>query len=455
MNTRDDGLKRGMKPRHLRMIALGSSIGTGLFLGSGASVQLAGPGVLVSFLIAGFIIYLFMRMLGEMAVAHPVAGSFSAYAREYIGPTAGFITGWNWWFTCIVVGMAELTAAGTFVEFWFPALPHWITALIALVAITALNLIHVGAFAEAEYWLSLVKVAALILMIVGGLALVSGLSPQPAIGYQNIVAHGGFFPTGFSGVLLSLVAVLFTFGGIESIGTAAGEAEEPEKSMPKAINTVLWRVLIFYVGGMGIVVLLAPWNELDTSTSPFVQVLDSLGVRAAASLLNAVVLLAALSVLNTMTYSGGRMLRDLSRNGQAPPFFNHTTKAGLPLRALLFNSALMGSSVLLNYFFEGRILLVLMAIIVGASIITWTAICISHLRFRRIQGKTSYPAPLFPFANYLCMAFFTLVVVLMAFLPDYRTGLIALPLWVLALGGIWIGKKHYEKKTSSQATPAS
>lgn len=451
--TQDDGLHRGMKSRHLQMISFGSAIGTGLFLGSGASIQQAGPGVLVAFAIAGIIIYLIMRMLGEMAVAHPVSGSFGTYAREFVGPRAGFITGWNWWFTTIVVGMLELTAAGTIMDFWFPNLPHWITALVTLLVVAAINLIHVGAFAEAEFWLSFVKVGALILMIVVGLAIVFGLTPEPAVGVKNITENGGMFPMGLSGVLFSLVAVIFTFGGIESIGTAAGETENPEKTIPNAINSVIWRILVFYLGGMGIIVLLAPWNQLDTATSPFVRALNTLGIAGAATGLNIIVLIAALSVFNTMTFSGARMLRDLAVGDQAPPLFAATTKNGVPVRALLFNAALMGSAVLLNYLFEGKLLIVLIAIIVGAELISWTSIVISHWKFRQLQAAAgqapSFHAPLFPIANIVCVAFFALVYVLMAILPDYRMGAIALPLWILALGIIWQGKMLHDKRAAA------
>ncbi|MEJ5997838.1 amino acid permease [Corynebacterium sp. H130] len=445
VELQEDGLHRGMKSRHLQMISFGSAIGTGLFLGSGASIQQAGPAVLLAFAIGGFIIYLVMRMLGEMAVAHPVSGSFSTYAREYIGPRAGFITGWNWWFTTITVGMLELTAAGTIMDFWFPDLPHWITALVTLLIVTAINLVHVGAFAEAEFWLSFIKVAALILMIVVGVAIVLGLTPEPALGIKNITEHGGFFPMGFTGVLFSLVAVIFAFGGIESIGTAAGETQDPEETLPKAINSVIWRILVFYIGGMGIIVLLAPWNQLDTATSPFVRALTTIGVSGAATGLNLIVLIAALSVFNTMTFSGTRMLRDLSIGDQAPPFFAKTTAKGVPLRALLFNSALMGTAVLLNYLFEGKLLIVFIAVIVGAELISWTSICLAHLKFRKLNPHAAYKAPLFPIANILCIAFFAMIYVLMAILPDYRTGAIALPIWILVLGVIWQGKIIHDK----------
>ena len=440
----DGGLQRGVKQRHMQMIAFGSSIGTGLFLGSAESISYAGPAVLLAFLIVGAIVYLLMRMLGEMAVAHPVSGSFAAYAREFIGPRAGFIAGWNWWFTTIVVGMIELTAMGTFLDFWFPSIPHWLTALVTLLVVVTINAARVSVFAEAEYWLSLIKVIALTLMIVLGIVLVLGLGPEPAVGTDNLFIHGGFFPNGATGVLFSLVAVTFTFGGIMSIGTAAGEAQDPSKSIPRAVNSVIWRILLFYLGGMSVILLLAPWDEQGSSASPFIRVLTAVGVDGAAHLLNLVILVAVASVCNTMTYSGSRMLRDLSRNGQAPAWFSATTKKGLPLRALLFDATLMGVVVILNYFFEGKVFAVLLAIIVGSELITWASISFAHLRFRAGGGQSSFRAPFSPAANWLCAGFYLLVLVLMACLPDYRVGLLALIAWVVALSVISALRKHDE-----------
>ncbi|MEH0146967.1 amino acid permease [Corynebacterium sp. Q4381] len=433
LTDRDAGLRRGMKSRQLRMIALGSAIGTGLFLGSAESIGYAGPGVLLAFLVVGAVVYSLMRMLGEMAVAHPVSGSFAAYARDYIGPRAGFIAGWNWWYTTIVVGMIELTAMGTFLDFWFPSIPHWVTALVTLLVVLVINAARVSIFAEAEYWLSLIKVVALIAMIALGLSLVLGLGPEPALGFDNMVAHGGFLPKGVSGVVFSLVAVTFTFGGVMSIGTAAGETEDPERTIPKAINSVIWRILVFYIGGIGVILLLAPWDELDNSVSPFVRVLTFVGVDGAANLLNLVILAAVASVCNTMTYSGSRMLRDLAINGQAPRAFAATTQKGLPLPALLFNCSLMGVVVLLNYFFEGRVFQILLAVVVGSELITWASVNFAHLNFRRRGESSSFTAPGYPVANYLCAAYFALVLVLMAVLPDYRAGLFALIAWSVAL----------------------
>ena len=445
----ETGLQRRVKSRQLQMIAFGSSIGTGLFLGSADSIQYAGPAVLVSFAIVGVIVFFLMRMLGEMAVEHPTSGSFAAYSREYIGRWAGFITGWNWWFTTIVVGMLEMTALGTFLDFWFPGFPHWITALVSLIVVLGLNLLRVSVFAETEYWLSLAKVTALVLMIILGLLLVFGLGPEPAIGTQHLTAHGGFMPNGLSGVMFALVAVTFTFGGIMSIGTAAGEADDPDHAIPRAVRSVIWRILVFYIGGIGTILLLAPWNEQESNESPFIRVLTGVGYDGAATLLNVVIVIAVASVLNTMTYSGARTLRDLARSGQAPAALAKTSEKGLPFNALLFNGALMGVVVILNYFFEGKIFAVLLAIIVGTELITWAGICVSHLNFRKrmdAAGKEShFKAPLYPVANWICIAFFIAVLAMMAYLPEYRMGLFTLVAWILTLTIIGNVRKRWVK----------
>ena len=234
-------------------------------------------------------------------------------------------------------------------------------------------------------------------------------------------------------MVFSLVAVTFTFGGIMSIGTAAGETEDPSRAIPKAINSVIWRILVFYIGGIGVILLLAPWDAQDTGASPFVRVLQFVGIDGAAHVLNLVILTAVASVCNTMTYSGSRMLRDLAINGQAPRFFAATTAKGLPLRALLFDATLMGTDVLFNYFIEGRVFQVLLAVVVGSELITWAAVNFAHLGFRKRGLSSSFKAPCAPYANYLCAGYFVLVLALMAWLPEYRAGLLALAIWVALL----------------------
>ena len=314
-------MKRGLKNRHLQMIALGGAIGTGLFYGSTSTIALAGPSVMLAYLAGGIVIFFIMRMLGEMAVDEPVSGSFSYYAAKYWGRFPGFLSGWNYWFNYVLVSMAELTAVGIYMNFWFPDLPQWLSALVCLVSITALNLVNVKAYGEAEFWMALIKIAAIVSMILLGLGLLfSSGQPFPE-NFSNLWSNGGFLPHGVWGLLEATAVVMFSFGGIELIGITAGEAENPDRTIPRAINQVIWRILIFYVGTMAVLMALWPWDQVGTQASPFVQIFDNVGVPAAAHILNFVVLTAAVSVYNSAIYSNSRMLYGLAKEGEAPAFF--------------------------------------------------------------------------------------------------------------------------------------
>ncbi|WP_413798349.1 amino acid permease [Streptomyces iranensis] len=454
-NDTGSGMQRGLQNRHIQMIALGSAIGTGLFLVSSSTIQAAGPIVLLAYVVAGAVLFLIMRLLGEMAVARPTSGSFSDYAHTYLGRTAGFVIGWNCWFTCIVVSMLELTAIGSFVEFWFPGLPHWVSAAIALTAITAVNLIHVSAFGEFEFWFTLIKVAAILAMIGLGVAIILGAGHYDVHGLDNLWSHGGFAPYGVHGLLLSLVGVTFTFAGIEVLGITAGEAKRPELSIPKAVNQVPIRILMFYVGAIGIMLIIWPWNRVGTDGSPFVLMLSGLGIGGAATLLNIVVITAALSVYNSMAYSSARLMHSLAKKRQAPALFTRINRQGVPVPGLLVNSAVTAVVVVLNYCFPGRLLMILVAITLSAEIITWSSIALSHLRFRKAvaldaASGRAFKAPFQPYSNYLCLAYFVLVVVLMAQIPDFRKGAIALPLWLTVLIMASFAQRRFTRRVPAQ-----
>ena len=333
-------LKRGLKNRHLQMIALGTAVGTGLFYGSTSTISLAGPAVSLSYLIGGIIIFFIVRMLGEMSVEEPVSGSFSYYASKYWGDLAGFLAGWNYWFLYVVMSMAELTAVGIYLAYWFPDLPQWIGILICLVVITAINSITVSAYGEIEFWMALIKISAIIFMIIFGTYLIfTNGKPFPE-NFSNLWIHGGFFPNGAWGMMLSIVPVLFSFGGIELIGITAGEAENPEKTLPRAINQVIYRILIFYVGTMIVLMSLWAWNEVGVGASPFVQIFENLGITSAAHILNFVVLSAAVSVYNSAIYSESRMLYGMAESGNAPKFFSKLSKRKVPINGILVSSGI-------------------------------------------------------------------------------------------------------------------
>jgi amino acid transporter, AAT family len=431
-------LKRALSERHIQMIALGGAIGVGLFYGSATTIQMAGPAISLAYLLGGLIIFIIMRALGEMAVAEPMSGSFSAYAYRYVGPLAGFVTGWTYWFLWIFAGMAEITVIGSYVNYWFPSIPHWVSALGALILMLSINLINVKAFGEFEFWFALIKVVAILGMIGAGILLILGVGGRAPIGLTNLWVHGGFMPNGIYGVLLSLVLVMFSFGGTELVGVTAGEAEDPQKTIPKAINNVIGRILIFYVGALLIMMAIYPWNEIGTQGSPFVLIFDQIGIPAAASIINLVVITAALSAFNSGLFSTGRMLYNLSLQKNAPKIFSQLSPSGVPRNGILFSSLLILVAVVLNYYLPGRVFLLISSVATIAIIITWVSILVTHYRFRQLKTpeeirNLTFKLPYHKILLTIALLFLILVVVLMGFIPDMRIALIIGPIWLLIL----------------------
>ncbi len=446
-------LQRGLKNRHIQMIALGGAIGTGLFYGSSTSIKLTGPAITLAYLIGGFIIFLIMRALGEMSVDHPVSGSFSHYAYTNWGEFPGFLSGWNYWFNYIVVSMAELSVVGIYVNYWLPDIPTWLSALIFLVIITSINLINVKLYGEFEFWFALVKVVAIIAMIVLGLFMIfTGIgNGGQATGFSNLWAHGGFLPNGITGLLFSLVMVMFSFGGVELIGITAGEADNPTKTIPKAINQVVWRILIFYIGALAVMMTIFPWNKLGESGSPFVEIFSKIGIPAAAGILNLVVLTAALSAYNSGLYSNGRMLHGLALQGNAPKSFAKVSKSGTPVVGVLVSSALTLVAVAMNYLVPGKVFVYLISIATFAGILNWTMIIITQLKFRKSKSpeevaKLKFKLPFYPISSYITLAFMAMILVLMALMPDMRVALIIGPIWMLVLFVAFMIRKRSVKK---------
>lgn len=442
----EEKLKRGLKNRHLQMIALGTAVGTGLFYGSTSTIALAGPAVSLSYLFGGIIVFFIMRMLGEMAVEEPVSGSFSYYADKYWGKFPGFLAGWNYWFLYIFVSMAELSAVSIYVSYWLPDLPQWISALVCLVVITLINLITVSLYGEIEFWMALIKITAIILMILLGSYYIFEMPEPFPENFSYLWDHGGFFPNGAWGLCLSFVPVIFSFGGIELIGITAGEAENPDKTIPRAINQVIYRILIFYVGTMIVLMTLWPWNEVGTEASPFVQIFESTGFTHAANLLNFVVLTAAVSVYNSAIYSNSRMLYGLAENSEAPKFFSKLSSRKVPVNGILFSSGITLLVVILNYLFPGQIFMYLMSIVTGAVIISWAIIILTHFKFREHCRKNNltpkFKSLLFPYTNYLCLAFIVAIIFLMTTMEEMRLAVMLMPIW---LGVIWIFYKQKKR----------
>ncbi len=428
-------LARRLKNRHIQLIALGGAIGTGLFYGAAESIRLVGPAIVLSYLIGGGVIYLIMRMLGEMSTQEPVAGAFSDFAHRYWGGFAGFLSGWNYWLLYILVSMAELTVVGLYVNFWWPAFPAWATALVIWAAVTAINLFQVKLFGEFEFWLALIKILAIIGMIALGLVLVFGSHGDSPVGLANFWRHGGFLPNGIHGLLLSLVVVMFSFGGTELIGITAGEADDPRRSIPRAVNQVLWRILIFYIGAVAVLVMLYPWTEIGDAGSPFVLIFSDLGIPAAPDILNLVVLTAAVSVYNSGMYSNGRMLYSLAEQGNAPRVFRRLGRNQVPWVGIVFSSACTFVVVIINFLVPHGAFMRVMAVATAAAALTWAMIVLVHLRFRRAHARASlhFAAPWYPWANWLCVAFLVLLVALMTQLESTRPAVYVLPAWVLVL----------------------
>ena len=447
MDTAKHELKRGLKNRHIQLIALGGAIGTGLFLGVAQTIQQAGPSALLGYAIAGLVAFLIMRQLGEMIVDEPVAGSFGYFASKYGSPMAGFVSGWNYWVMYILVSMAELSALGIYVQYWFPGIPTWVSALGFFVLVNSLSLLNVKAFGELEFWFSIIKVAAVVGMIVFGLYLLISDTAGPQAGVANLWQHGGFFPNGFVGLALSMAVIMFSFGGLEMIGITAAEADDPGRTIPRAINQAIWRIAIFYVGALAVLLMLYPWQKVVLGGSPFVLIFAALDSNLVANILNLVVLTAALSVYNGCTYANSRMLFGLAEQGNAPRALLKVSKRGVPLAALGVSAIATGICICVNYFLPRDAFGMLMGLAVAALVINWGMVCWSHLRFRRAKQAagqpTAFRSPLFPLTNYLCLAFLAGIIVVMYLTPALQLSVWMIPAWLglLALG-YWLRQRQ-------------
>ncbi|UUM26141.1 amino acid permease [Acinetobacter colistiniresistens] len=443
MNNTSPQLKRGLKNRHIHLIAMGGAVGTGLFLGSAQVIQSAGPSIILGYAIVGLIAFLIMRQMGEMIVEEPVAGSFSYFSQKYWGRFAGFLSGWNYWVVYILVAMTELTAIAKYIHYWWPHIPAWVSTLFFFIFVTCLNLGNVKFYGESEFWLAIIKVVAVISMILFGLYLLLTAGADSTASFTNLWQHGGFFPHGFSGLFYMLAFLMFAFGGIELIGMTAAEAENPEKSIPQAINQVIFRILVFYVASLAIIMSLIPWNQLDLGgldKSPFVMIFSQLGIDWAAHLLNFIILTAALSVYNSGMYANSRMLFGLAVQGNAPKIFAKVSKQGVPIPAVIFSSVLIFGCVLLNYFVPEQALSHLMYMAVAALVLNWAIISFTHLKFKRavrLEGTAvKFPALFSPFSNYLVLAFIVMILYIM-WTQGFKESVILIPVWIMFMFGLF------------------
>ncbi|UVM57274.1 amino acid permease [Pseudomonas sp. B21-012] len=449
MNENSTALRRGLSTRHIRFMALGSAIGTGLFYGSAAAIKLAGPSVLLAYLIGGAAIYMMMRALGEMAVRNPVSGSFGQYASQYLGRFAGFLTGWSYAFSMLVVCLADVTAFGVYMSFWFPDTPRWIWVLGIVFFIGALNLCSVRVFGELEFWLSLLKVTAIVSMILAGAAVLMfgiqlGGAGEPLAAVSNLWSHGGFFPNGVGGMIASFTVVMFAFGGVEMIGITAGEAKDPQRVIPRAINSVPLRILLFYVFTLLVLMSIYPWSKIGSEGSPFVQIFSGLGIGSAATLLNIVVISAAVSAINSDIFSAGRMMYGMAHNGQAPASFAQLSRFGVPWMTVVVMAVALLLGVVLNYLAPDNLFLILAAVVTFSIVWVWLMILLSQIVMRRRMSadevaRLHFPVPFWPVGPACAVVFMLFIFGVLAWFPDTRMALYVGIGWLALLSlGYWL-----------------
>ncbi|WP_311390194.1 amino acid permease [Corynebacterium haemomassiliense] len=421
--------RSGLNARHIHFIALGSAIGTGLFYGSAGAIQAAGPSVLLVYLLGGAVVYFMLRALGEMSVRNPVRGSFAVYCRKYLGGWGGYITGWMFAFEMMIVCLADLTAITIYMKFWFPTTPAWVWITVTLLIISAANLAAVRLFGELEFLLTLIKVGAVVAMIVGGAAILAfNLGSQPeTMGVSNLWSDGGFFANGISGMAASFILVLFAFGGTEIIGVAGTEAEDPDRSIPKAVNTVPARILIFYVLSILIILMINPWRTINGEDSPFVQIFDTLGVSWAAALLNVVVLSASLSAINADLFGTGRVLAGLAKEKLAPRAMAKTYR-DVPVMTVVMLIIALVVGVFLNQRYPD-IFETVAALATFATIFVWLMILLAHIASRRNispaeEQDLKFPVPFWPYGQWFAVAFILFTFGTMVWMEEFHTALI-------------------------------
>ncbi|MGA5132809.1 amino acid permease [Streptomyces olivoreticuli] len=435
-------LGNGLRPRHLTMLALGGVIGAGLFVGSGTGLRVAGPAIIVSYALAAGLALLVMRMLGELAANMPASGSFSVYAERALGKWAGFTAGWLYWWVTVIAIAIELIAASSILHQWLPAVPQWTFALVALAVFTIANMLSVASFGEAEFWFAGIKVAAIIAFLALGVTAMCGALPGVhSPGLDNITGHGGFVPQGWNSIVAGLLAVVFAFGGMEVITMAAAESGDPARSVTKAVNSAIWRISLFYLGSIAVIVALLPWDSAEPGRSPYVAVLDRLGVPGAGRLIEVVVLIALLSAMNANLYGASRMAHSLAARGAAPRALLRTSRRGAPRLAVAASAAFGFCSIALDHAWPERILPFLAKAMGGAMLFMWLTVAVAHLVLRRRLERDSPEALVvrmrgYPYLSWTAVVGIVTVLVLMALDVKARGQLGWSALLVLVLLGI-------------------
>lgn len=445
---KEQTLNRGLKNRHVQLIAIGGAIGTGLFLGSGHSIALTGPAILFAYIITGIICFLMMRALGELLLSNTEYHTFIEFVQDYMGEKTAFVTGWTYWFCWISVAMADITAVGIYVKYWFPSIEAWIPSLVTLIILLLMNLVTVKLFGEMEFWFACIKVVAIIALIVLGLYFILTGQPTSAgvASFSNLWSHGGWFPKGMDGFIQSFQMVVFAFAGIELVGLTAGETENPEKVIPKSINSIPVRIILFYVGALGVIMSIFPWDSVNPDRSPFVEVFLAVGIVGAASMVNFVVLTSAASACNSGVFSTSRLLYSLAKRNHAPGILEILTSKQVPANALFLSVLVICLVVALQYVVAEGVFVIISSVATFCFLYIWGIITICHMRFIRkrpdLAAKSVFKMPLFPFLNYLVLAFFAFVIVTLAFNPATRVALFVTPVWFIMLLLIYQLKKE-------------
>jgi len=449
-------LKRGLSNRHVQLIAIGGTIGTGLFLGSGKAIQLAGPSIIFAYLIVGLAIFFVMRALGELLLSKAGYQSFTDIAEDYLGPRAAFVTGWTYWFCWIMTAMADVIAVGVYVQYWFD-IPQWIPAIICLIILLGFNLLTVKLFGELEFWFALIKVITILALIgIGVILLVMGFKTDAGtVTIQNLWEHGGLFPNGISGFLLSFQMVVFAYVGVELVGVSAAETSNPEKNIPSAINKIPLRILFFYVGAIVILLCVNPWTELNAAESPFVKTFSLVGIPIAAGIINFVVLTSAASACNSGMFSTSRILFNLGKNDQAPLRFAKLNKNHVPSSALWVSVLVLSVGALLSKLIPEQAFGIVTTISAICFIWVWGVILICHLRYKKtrpqLQARSKFKAPFTPFINYAVLTLFAMILIIMLVAEETRPALLLTPIWFILLFTLYSNRRKKEKNTKLSA----
>lgn len=435
-------LKRDLSNRHIQLIAIGGAIGTGLFFGSGNTISKAGPSILFTYLIVGFFLFLFMRAMGEILLSKTEYKTFPDIAHAYLGPLGGFIVGWSYWISWVITVMADVTAIAQYIKYFNPNIPTWLTCFSIILLLLVLNLTSAKVFGELEFWFAIIKVVTIVALIVVGIVMVFMSFKTPSgstASVSNLYSHGGMFPHGILGFLMSFQMAIFAFTGIEFIGITAGETKNPEKTLPRAINNVPLRIIIFYVGALAVIMMIVPWNQINPANSPFVGVFALAGIPFAALLINFVVLTAAASSANSGIFANSRVLFSLGDKKQAPELMHKLSRHGIPQNALLVTCGLISITVLLNLIIPNgeQVFVYITSVATSITIVVWSLIVIAYINYYRkdkaLHNASTFKLPGGIVSAVAVVAFFVFIVIVLMFNPETRIGLVLSPIWYLSL----------------------